>query len=118
MQPLTNDRLALNVFQGIRSLPALESSLFAPTTSIPEDSDAVLYVSFEGLAIDVQGKDAVITTVAKATMTRESDGKDIYTTIVYYTDRDKDRQAGKERCMARHQPHADADAGMASRIAG
>ncbi|MFQ6004861.1 MAG: hypothetical protein ACE5OQ_05090 [Woeseia sp.] len=85
---LTNDGLALDVYRGLQQLPSLDSKLFAPATPIPEDTDAVLYVSFDGVAIDVQGKDAIITTSAKATLRRLSDGEDVYEKVARYQDRD------------------------------
>lgn len=87
-QSLTNDALANDVFWGIRKLPNLEPKLFALTTPIPEDTDAVLYVSVTDIMINVQGKDAIIMTSANATLRRVSDGSDLYTTDVNYEDRD------------------------------
>jgi hypothetical protein len=85
---LTNDGLALDVYSGLRSLPTLESRLFAPTTPVPDDTDAVLFVNFEKIAIEVEGKDAIITTSAKALLKRVSDGADLYERVVQYQDRD------------------------------
>lgn len=86
--PLRSDGLALDAFWDIRKLPNVESHLFAPTVEIPEDTDAVLYVSLDGLAIDVQGKEAIITASATATLRRLSDGRNIYETAIHYQDRD------------------------------
>lgn len=86
--PLRSDGLALDVFWGIRKLPSLDSHLFSPTVEIPSDTDAVVYVSFDDLTIDVQGKDAIISTSAAATVHRLSDGKNVYETVVQYQDRD------------------------------
>ena len=86
-QPLTNEKLAADVFWGLRELPALDSKLFAATTPIPEDTDAVVYVGISGLEIEVQGKEAIITTSAVATVRRLSDGLDIYERTVRYQDR-------------------------------
>ncbi len=44
---LINDGLALDVYRGLQRLPELDSKLFAASTPIPDDSDAVLYVSIE-----------------------------------------------------------------------
>ncbi len=85
---LTNDGLALDVYSGIRKLPNLDAKLFAPTTPIPNDTDAILYVSFDQVEIDIQGEEAIITTSAKATLSRYSDGSDLYEKKVEYQDRD------------------------------
>jgi hypothetical protein len=87
-QPLTNDALASDVWWGLRRLPTLDSKVFAPTTPIPEDTDAVLYVEIAGISIDVQGNDATITTTANATLRRQSDGEHLYEGEVSYQDRD------------------------------
>ncbi len=87
-QPLTNDGLALDVYRGLQSVPGLDSKLFAPTTPIPNDTDAILYVSFNDVTIDVQGKEAILTTSAGATLRRLSDGTDLYERVVQYQDRD------------------------------
>lgn len=87
-QPLANDGLALDVYRELGKLGNLETKLFAPTTPIPEDTDAVLYVKFDELGIDVQGNKAVVTVSAKATLRRASDGADMYETVVRYQDRD------------------------------
>ena len=87
-QPLANDGLALDVYRELGKLPGLETKLFAPTTPVPEDTDAVLYVKFDELGIDVQGNKAVVTIAAKATLRRASDGSEMYETVVRYQDRD------------------------------
>ncbi len=87
-QPLTNDALASDVFWSLRKLPNLDSKVFALTTPIPEDTGAILYVSFTDLTIDVDGKDAVITTSANATLRRLSDGAHVFENAVLYQDRD------------------------------
>ena len=87
-QPLTNDALASDVFWNLRKIPKLDSKVFALTTPIPEDTDAILYVSFTDLTIDVDGKDAVITTSANATLRRRSDGAHVFENAVQYQDRD------------------------------
>ncbi|MGI9232075.1 MAG: hypothetical protein ACR2RD_00455 [Woeseiaceae bacterium] len=86
--PLTNDALASDVWWGLRQLPNLNSRVFARSTPIPEDTDAILYVGLENMTIDVQGKDAVITTTASATLRRLSDGEHLYEEEVQYQDRD------------------------------
>lgn len=86
--PLTNDALASDVWWGLRQLPNLDSKVFAVTTPVPEDTDAILYVGLDEMTIDVQGKDAVITMVASATLRRLSDGEHLYEEQVQYEDRD------------------------------
>jgi hypothetical protein len=87
-QQLTNEGLALDVYSGVRKLPNFETKLFAPTTPIPEDTDAILYVGFKSLEIDVQEDDAIITTSAIVTLRRLSDRTDLYEKEVKYQDRD------------------------------
>lgn len=87
-RPLTNENLALNVHQGVRELPAFGTRLFAADAALPDETDAMLHVSIRALGIDVQGRDAVITTIAVGEVVRGSDRKPVYTTVVYYTDRD------------------------------
>lgn len=87
-QPLSNDSIASDVFWGLRKVPGIEPKLMAPTTAIPGDTDAVLYVSLSDVTITVQGKEAIVVTSARATLRRVSDGSDIYKTTVEYEDRD------------------------------
>ena len=87
-QQLTNEGLALDVYSGVRKLPNFETKLFAPTTPIPDDTDAILYVGFKSLEIDVQEDDAIITTTAIETLRRLSDRTDLYEKVVIYQDRD------------------------------
>jgi hypothetical protein len=87
-QPLTSDKLALDVFWGLRRLPNLDSKLFAPTTPVPADTDAVLYVNVSAVTIDVQGKEAILTTSATMTLRRLSDDKVLYERQIQYSERD------------------------------
>jgi hypothetical protein len=87
-QPLTNDKLALGVYGSLRNVPGLDSKLFASTTPIPNDTDAILYVSVKDVTIEVQGKEAILTTSAGVTLRRLSDGKDLYERVIQYQDRD------------------------------
>ncbi len=87
-EQLTNDALASDVFWGLRRLPNLDSKVFALTTPVPEDTDAILHVGFEGITIDIDGKDAVITTTANAVLRRQSDGEHLYEENLAYRDRD------------------------------
>ena len=86
--PLSNDSLATNVFWGLKRLPSLEPKVLSLSAQVPEDTDAILYVSVSDLTIDVQGKDAIVTTSATATLRRPSDGRDLYSANVHYQDRD------------------------------
>ncbi|MGI9271200.1 MAG: hypothetical protein ACR2QT_05450 [Woeseiaceae bacterium] len=87
-KPLSNEKIALDVYSDIRKLPDIDSNLFAPTTPIPEDADVVVYVSIKEIGINVEKNVAIITTTAKATVTRVSDETDIYGREVQYQDRD------------------------------
>jgi len=85
---LVNEGLALDVYRSAQKLPDMNLSLFAPTTPIPADTDAVLYVSIGGVTIDVQGKEAILTASAGASLSRQSDGLVLYETFVQYQNRD------------------------------
>ena len=87
-QPLINDRLAQDVYQGLQNVPGLDSKLFASNTLVPDDVDAILYVSVKDVTIDVQGKEAILTSTVDVTLRRQSDKKDIYRRVVQYQDRD------------------------------
>lgn len=87
-KPLTNDGLALDVYQELGKLANPETRLFAPSVPIPEDTDAILFVSFEDVGIDVKGDEAVLAVSAKATVRDPDDGLKIYETVVAYEDRD------------------------------
>lgn len=87
-KPLTNDGLALDVYRELGKVTGLQAKLFARTTPIPTDTDAVLFVSFDDIGINVEEDDAILTVGAKATLRRASDGNKLYETIVRYRDRD------------------------------
>jgi hypothetical protein len=87
-KPLTNEKIALDVYSDIRELPNLDSKLFAPTTPVPDETDAIVFVTLQEIGIEVDGSDAIITTTAKATVTRASDETDVYDKTVRYQDRD------------------------------
>ena len=87
-QPLTSLALASDVYFALQKLRNLESRVYAETTPVPEDTDAILYVNVISLTIDVDGKDAVLTTSAEATLRRLADGWDLFETEVSYQDRD------------------------------
>jgi hypothetical protein len=84
--PFTDDGLAMDVYSRLRRVPELNSKIVGPTTPVPEDSDAVLHVNFDGVAIDVQGGDAIITTTAVASLRRASNNVQLYRTVVHYRD--------------------------------
>lgn len=86
--PLRSDGLALDAFWSIRRLPGIDSHLFAASTPIDSDTDSILYVYLDGVTIDVQDDDAIITASATATLRRRSDGRNVYETLVKYQDRD------------------------------
>jgi len=86
--PLRTDGLAIDAFWEIRRRPEMESQLLAADADIPKDADAVLYADFDGLAIDVQGKDAIITTSVVARVYSPWSGRDVYVTRISYQDRD------------------------------
>jgi hypothetical protein len=86
--PLANEKIASDVYSSVRKLPNLEPKLFAPTTPIPEDTDAIVFVSLQGVGIEVAGNEATITTTAKATVHRRSDETDVYAMTIQYQDRD------------------------------
>ena len=86
--PLANEKIASDVYSGIRKLPNLESIVFSPTTPIPDDTDAIIFVSLKDVTIDVQGKEAIITTTAKETVHSTSDKIDIFDAVIEYQDRD------------------------------
>lgn len=87
-KPLTNEKIALDVYSEIRQLPEFDSNLFAPTTAVPADTDAMVFVTLQEIGIKVDGNDAIITTKARATVTRASDEEDVYSTEIKYEDRD------------------------------
>lgn len=86
--PLSNDALATDVFWGLREVPGLKPKVFALTTPIPADTDAILYVSFSDSSIEVDGKIATITFTATVTLRRYSDGQHLYENQIHYRDTD------------------------------
>jgi len=87
-KPLTNVGLALDVFRELGKVSGLETKLFAPTTPIPTDTDAILFVSFNDIGINVDGDEAELSVAAKATLRNASDGLKLYEIIVQYKDTD------------------------------
>ena len=87
-QTLSSGGLAEDVYFGFKNLPNLESKVFATNTPIPADTDAVLYVGLNDIVIDVQGKEAILTSSARATLRRLSDGAAMFENVIQYQDRD------------------------------
>lgn len=87
-QPLTNDSLANDVYWGLRRVSSLQPKLFAPTTPVPEDTDAILYVAITDLGVNVQKSEAIISLKALARVDRHSDGVTLYRGEITYQDRD------------------------------
>jgi len=87
-QPLTNSALATDVFWGLKNVSSVDPKLFAVTTPIPEGTDAILYISIDELTLNVQKKEAIITTSATARLERLSDQSTLYRKEVKYEDRD------------------------------
>jgi hypothetical protein len=87
-QPLTNDSLANDVYWGLRRVSTLQPKLFAPTTPVPQDTDAILYVAITDLGVNVQKNEAIISLKALARVDRHSDGVTLYRGEITYQDRD------------------------------
>lgn len=86
-QPLTHDKLARQVFQNLRPLPAPSGAYLAAGADLPEDADAILYAKIDEVSIDVDGTDAILTTKASVRLEREEDGARLYQRAVAYQDR-------------------------------
>lgn len=87
-KPLSNEKLATDVFWQIRGVPSLEPKVLAMDIAVPADTDAVLYVSLTDVSIDIEKNDAIITTSASTSLRRSSDGHELYRQTVHYQDRD------------------------------
>ena len=87
--PLRSDGLAIDTFWGVRKRPEIDSNLFSANVEIADDTDAVLYVAFDDLTINVDGADAIISTSAVATLRKHPEGNELYQSVVYYEDRDR-----------------------------
>ena len=124
-QPLTNDSLANDVFWGLKNVSTLEPKIYALTTPVPEDTEAILYVSLTGLVINVQEDEAIIEIAATARLERRSDNSTIYRKEVTYQDQDKlsnwtdnDTQLWREyRNFARHYLGREISAELFERVA-
>ena len=85
---LSNDALATDVFWRLHAAPSFDAKVFALTTPIPEETEALLYINFSDFTIDVQKDDAILTMSASATFRRISDGVRLYESQVHYQDSD------------------------------
>jgi len=107
---LSNEALADDVFWRLHAMPNVNAKVFARSTPIPQDTDALLYISFSDSTIDVQQDEAILTMSASAILRRISDGVSLYENQVHYQDRDtlsnwtqNDSSAGKSFvAFARH----------------
>ncbi len=88
-QPLSNAALATDVYWGVRNDSSVDPKLFAVTTPIPQDTDAILYISLNEITLNIQKDEAIISTSATGRLQRYSDGKTLYRKEVTYSDRDK-----------------------------
>jgi hypothetical protein len=86
---LTNAALATDVFWELKNVDSVDPKLFAVTTPIPEGTEAILYISIDELTLNVQKKEAIITTSATARLERLSDRATLYRREIKYEDRDK-----------------------------
>ena len=109
-QPLSNIALATDVYWGVRNVPSVDPRLFAETTPIPADTDAILYVHLNDVTLNIQKDEAIITTRATARLQRYSDGATLYRKEVAYEDQGKLKDWAKNdfalwseyRIFARH----------------
>ena len=88
-QPLSNNALANDVYWGLRNVAGVEPRLFAPTTPIPADTDAILFINLDEVVLNVQEDEAIVATMGTAVLKRFSDGTTLYRKEVTYEDRDK-----------------------------
>ena len=87
-QPLSNNALANDVYWGLRNVGGVEPKLFAPTTPIPADTDAILFINLDEVILNVQEDEAIVSTMGTAVLKRFSDGTTLYRKEVSYEDRD------------------------------
>lgn len=87
-RPLSNVALATDVYWGLRNVEKLEPRLFAETTPIPTDTDAILYVHLDQIMLNVQEDEVIVSISAIARMQRYSDGTTLYRATAQYEDRD------------------------------
>jgi hypothetical protein len=121
---LSNDALATDVFWRLHTAPSFDAKVFALSTPIPEETEALLYISFSDFTIDVQKDDAALTMSAIASFRRISDGERLYENQVHYQDRDtlanwieNDSEAWKNFAnYARHYLGREIAAGIIERV--
>ena len=87
-QPLSNMALATDVYWGLRNVTTVQPKLFAQTTPIPKDTDAILFVHLDQVTLNVQEDEVIVATSAIARMQRYSDGTTLYRATAVYEDRD------------------------------
>ncbi len=88
-QPLSNIALATDVFWGLRGTDVVEPKLFAVTTPIPADTDAILYINLDEVTLNIQKDEAIVSTVATARLQSKADSTTLYRTTASYSDRDQ-----------------------------
>ena len=87
-QPLSNLALATDVYWGLRNVATVKPKLFAQTTPIPKDTDAILFVHIDQVTLNVQEDEVIVATSAVARVQRYSDGTTLYRAAAQYEDRD------------------------------
>ena len=87
-QPLSNIALATDVYWGLRNVATVKPKLFAATTPIPTDTDAILFVHLDQVTLNVQEDEVIVSTSAIARVQRYSDGSTLYRATAHYDDRD------------------------------
>ncbi len=124
-QPLSNAALATDVYWGVRNVSSVDPKLFAVTTPIPQDTDAILYINLNEITLNIQEDEAIISTSATARLQRYSDGQTLYRKEVTYSDRDKLKNWAEDdyvlwteyRIFARHYIAREISAELYERIA-
>ena len=87
-QPLSNIALATDVYWGLRNVATVQPKLFAQTTPIPTDTDAILFVHLDTVTLNVQEDEVIVATSAIARVQKYSDGSTLYRAAAVYEDRD------------------------------
>ena len=88
-QPLSNIALATDVFWGLNDIKGVDPKLFAVTTPMPPDTDAILYINLDEVTLNIQKDEAIISTVATARLQNKADGMTLFRTTASYSDRDQ-----------------------------
>jgi hypothetical protein len=81
-QPLSNIALATDVFWGLNDIKGVDPKLFAVTTPIPPDTDAILYINLDEVTLNIQKDEAIISTVATARLQNKADGTTLFRTTL------------------------------------